>query len=88
MNDLGVVVAQICGGEKWSDCWCDKEKRDGGCRHCQTYQIMYGLPPTCGDNGKIVKIVNRFSMREYTRSDEKYLELVEQQKRMNKEGYK
>ena len=52
-TELGEIVASISGGNVWSKCWCGKEKRSGGCRHCQTYQLMYGLDPTCGNSGAL-----------------------------------
>ena len=88
MTVLGEVVAQICGGAPWSDCWCGAKKRGGDCRNCQTYQLMYGLSPTCGDNGKPARWYQSGSGASYKLPDKEFNKLVEIQKRMNKKGYK
>lgn len=49
---LGVLVAGICKSPIWDECWCGKDRQDGGCRWCQLYQVFWGLDPACGDNGK------------------------------------
>ena len=81
---LGYVAAAMCGKQpKWPECWCDKDARDGGCRFCQTYQLMYGLDPTCGDSGKPEKYY--FSMgRTHKRTDEEVAKLRKLQIKMRK----
>ncbi|MBU4216507.1 hypothetical protein L6270_01900 [Candidatus Parcubacteria bacterium] len=86
-SELGEVVAQVCGGKPWSDCWCGAKERSGGCRNCQTYQLMYGLGPTCGDDGKPTKYIASRN-GSFTITDEELIKLVETQKRMKTKGYK
>jgi hypothetical protein len=78
---LGVVVAGICKQPLWDECWCGKPAQCGGCRFCQTYQLFWGLDPTCGDKGVPEK--NYWSMGRYhTRTDEELQKLLDQQKLM------
>ena len=85
--EFGSIISEICSASVWDECWCGaKKKQDGGCRSCQTYQLFWGLGPTCGDSGKPEKIYWSMGHR-IERSDEELNKLLDQQEKM-REKYK
>lgn len=86
MKKLGVVVADICKSPRWEECWCGKSGQTGGCRHCQTYQLFWGLNPTCGDKGIPEKYYSSMGFSQ-ERTIEELNALLHQQKQM-REKYK
>lgn len=86
---LGAIVAGICEASRWDECWCDVKKtpqQGAGCRWCQTYQLYWGLDPTCGGSGKPEK--KYWSMgNPHIRSNKELKELLALQKKM-REKYK
>lgn len=80
---LGAVVAEICGAPRWDECWCSKKHQNGGCRWCETYQLYWGLDPTCGDSGKPEE--EYYSMGyPHKRTKKELQKLLDLQKKMHK----
>jgi hypothetical protein len=83
---LGAIVAGICKAPRWDECWCDKKKthhQSSGCRWCETYQLYWGLGPTCGSSGKPEK--EYYSMGQYcTRTNKELQRLLDLQEKMHK----
>ena len=81
---LGTVVVDICKAPRWDECWCSKKKihQDGGCRWCETYQLYWGLDPTCGNSGNPEE--EYYSMGyPYKRTKKELQKLLDLQKKMH-----
>lgn len=85
---LGAVVAGICKAPRWDECWCSKKKKfqDSGCRWCQTYQLYWGLVPTCGSRGVPEK--EYWSMGQLCERSKKELQQLLDLQKLMREKYK